>query len=71
MKIAKDLNIKTNTFSGGCEAGYYTNYFGDAVIFGVGDLSLAHMPNEYVQIDEYYSYSNKLLLLLNVLKQYY
>lgn len=70
--MASTLGIKTDAFSGGCEAGYYTSYSGDAIIFGVGDLSLAHKPNEYVVIDEYYAYSNKLLSVLNyVEKDYY
>lgn len=69
--LANELNIKTNSFSGGCEAGYYTQYSGDAVIFGVGDLALAHKPNEYVEIDEYNTYSQKLMTLLNALPKYY
>lgn len=69
--IAKEMNIKTNAFTGGCEAGYYTQYSGDAIIFGVGDLSLAHKPNEYVEIAEYNTYSQKLITLLNILPNYY
>ena len=69
--IAKELGIATNTFSGGCEAGYYTSYSGDAVIFGVGDLSLAHKPNEYVEEREYFEYSKKLLQVLEYIKKYY
>ncbi len=69
--IAKELNIKTNSFSGGCEAGYYTSYSGDAVIFGVGDLALAHKPNEYVVVDEYKKYSNTLLMVLKCIEKYY
>ena len=71
ISIAKELNIKTNIFSGGCEAGYYTNFSGDAVIYGVGDLSLAHKPNEYVEIEEYKNYSQKLLEVLKTIKKYY
>lgn len=69
--IAKELNIQTAAFSGGCEAGYYTAYSGDAVIFGVGDLSLAHKPNEYVVKDEYYDYSQKFLSVLQSVKKYF
>ena len=69
--IAKELNIKIDSFCGGCEAGYYTSFSGDAVIFGVGDLSLAHKPNEYVVKSEYYDYSNKLISLLECIKKYY
>ncbi len=69
--IANEMNIKTNAFTGGCEAGYYTQYSGDAIIFGIGDLSLAHKPNEYVEIAEYNTYSQKLITLLNILPKYY
>lgn len=69
--MAQALNIKTNSFSGGCEAGYYTAYSGDAIIFGVGDLALAHKPNEFVVVDEYFDYSNKLLKVLNCVKSLY
>lgn len=71
VSIAKELDIKTNIFSGGCEAWYYTNYSGDAVIYGVGELSLAHKPNEYVEIKEYKNYSKKLIEVLNTIKKYY
>ena len=71
VSIAKELNIKTDIFSGGCEAGYYTNYSGDAVIYGVGDLSLAHKPNEYVEAEEYKAYSKRFIEVLNCINKYY
>ena len=64
-KLAKTFNLKINKFMGGCEAGYYQALSGDAIIFGVGDMSLAHKPNEYVNINEYNNYGK---LLLNMLK---
>lgn len=70
-KIAKEIGVEIGEFSGGCEAGYYTEYSGDGVIFGVGDLTLAHKPNEFVSISEYKTYSSKLLLLLQCLNKYY
>ncbi len=69
--IANELNIESESFSGGCEAGYYTAYSGDAVIFGVGDLALAHKPNEFVVKEEYYVFAKKLLKLLQCLQKYY
>lgn len=70
-EIAKILDIKINSFSGGCEAGYYTAYSGDAIIFGVGDLALAHKPNEYVVVKEYFDYSNQFMKVLNsVISEY-
>ncbi len=70
-EFANILQVELNNFSGGCEAGYYTDYCGEAVIFGVGDLSLAHKPNEYVVIDEYYDYSKKFIKLLELIDKKY
>ena len=70
-RIASTLNIEIASFLGGCEAGYFTAYCGDAVIFGVGDLELAHKPNEYVKLDSYKKYSTKLLDLLKLVEKYY
>lgn len=69
--IAKEMNIEIESFSGGCEAGYYSAYSGDAVIFGVGDLALAHKPNEFVVKEEYYDFSKKLVKILQCLRKYY
>lgn len=71
LNIAQELNLDVDSFLGGCEAGYYTEYAGDAVIFGVGDLALAHKPNEFVDINEYNLYSAKLISLLQCLTKYY
>ena len=63
-KISKKLNNNLEDFSGGCEAGYFTCYSGDAVIYGIGDTSLCHQPNENIEIDKYKDYQNKLLLCI-------
>ena len=65
--LASLLDVSISDFSGGCEAGYYQNYSGDTIIFGVGDIALAHKPNEYVVISEYQQYSQKLLKLIEIL----
>lgn len=69
--IAKNLNLKTSKFSGGCEAGYYQKLSGDAIIFGVGDIGLAHKPNEFVDINEYEKYSDLFLKILNEIGEKY
>lgn len=71
LSIAQELQLEIDSFSGGCEAGYYTEYSGDAAIFGVGDLALAHKPNEFVEVNEYNLYSEKLISLLQCLTKYY
>lgn len=60
QKICSVFNEKDEFFAGGCEAGYYQKLGGDAIVFGVGDLALAHKPNEYAEIDELESYFEKL-----------
>lgn len=63
-QLAAKLYLSVGLFSGGCEAGYYEEYSGDAILFGVGDLSLAHKPNEYMIINDYEKYIKKLKELL-------
>lgn len=70
-EIAKNMNIEVGEFSGGCEGGHYTKYSGDAVIFGVGDLGLAHKPNEYVENDEFEKYPSLLFKLIDEINRYY
>lgn len=67
--LANKLGVNISDFSGGCEAGYYQNYSGDAIIFGVGDIALAHKPNEYVVKAEYRVYTQKLLRLIKILSE--
>lgn len=70
-KLANKLNLEISSFSGGCEAGYYESYSGEAILFGVGDLSLAHKPNEYMIIDDYYKYNDILTDMLNEIGNIY
>lgn len=72
LNLAKSLNLSICKFMGGCEAGYFQNLGGDAIICGVGDMSLAHKPNEFVEIGEYKKYSKLLLkLIARIYKLYY
>lgn len=61
------INAKERVFIGGCEAGYYRKLGGDAIVFGVGELSLAHKPNEYAEIDELNLYFEKLEKILSTI----
>ena len=67
--LVKEFGLETSKFSGGCEAGYYQSLSGDAIIFGVGDINLAHKPNEFVVIEEYYQYSKLLMQVINFLAE--
>ena len=64
-KICLQFKLEEKQFTGGCEAGYFQEIGGDAFIFGVGDLSLAHKPNEYVNINEYKEFSKTFMQVLN------
>lgn len=57
-KLPKTFNLEEDEFVGGCEAGYYQELGGDSILFGVGNLNLAHKPNEYVDINEFETYNN-------------
>ena len=63
--LITNFDLKESQFVGGCEAGYYQALGGDAIVFGVGDLELAHKPNEYVNIFEFEKFNQ---LLLSILK---
>ena len=69
--IANKLNLKINKFMGGCEAGYFQKFSGDAFVFGVGDMSLAHKPNEFVDVAEYENYGELFLKLIKELELIY
>ena len=64
-EISNDLKLNISKFPAGCEAGYYKALSGESIIFGVGDINLAHKPNEYVKINEYLEYSALLINLIN------
>ena len=56
-KILKQYNQTSFEFIGGCEAGYFCELGGEAIIFGAGDLNLAHKPNEFLNIYNYQKYN--------------
>lgn len=69
--LSQKLGLNVGLFNGGCEAGYYEQYCGEAILFGVGDLSLAHKPNEYMIIEDYEKYNKILVELLDEIKSIY
>lgn len=64
-KLCSLLDVPETQFVGGCEAGYYQALGGDAIVFGVGDLTLAHKPNEFAEIPELTSFYEKLEKIIN------
>lgn len=63
--IIKKFNLIETEFVGGCEAGYFQALGGDAFLFGAGDLSLAHKPNEFLNVDNFKIYNKQFLKILN------
>lgn len=68
-ELSTSLNLNVSKFDGGCEAGYYSEYSGDAILFGVGDLALAHKPNEYMIIEDYFKYNELLIEMINMVEK--
>lgn len=64
--LVSKFGLETTEFKGGCEAGCYQALGGDAMVFGVGDLSLAHKPNEYVEIKDFKKYEQLLLDIISI-----
>ena len=58
-------DIEEGEFKGGCEAGFFQELGGETVIFGTGDLELAHKPNEFMIIKKYFEYNQLLMQILN------
>ena len=67
--FAKNNNIELNEFLGGAEAGYFQELGGKAILFGAGDLNLAHKPNEYLKISAFEKYNKLLLKMLQLLSE--
>ncbi len=57
--LCTKYGVNEKLFQGGCEAGYYQALGGDAIVCGVGDLKLAHKPNEFAIVDEFEKYSDR------------
>lgn len=57
-RLCEKLGKPAIVFNGGCEAGYYQAVGGDAIVYGIGDLGLAHKPNEFLEINEFEKYND-------------
>ena len=66
-KIIKKYNKTPFEFIGGCEAGYFCELGGEAIIFGAGDLALAHKPNEFLDLDNYQKYNQMFVEIINTI----
>lgn len=62
--ILHDMPRQTFVFSGGSEAGFYQQAGADAIIYGCGDLAVAHSHEEHVCTSELLAYASGLVQLL-------
>ena len=62
--LSKLLNTKTSEFNAASEAGFYSEICNEVIIFGAGDLLLAHKQNEYVSISNLTNYYKMLKKLI-------
>ena len=66
--LIKKFNLKEGVFIAAAEAGIIqSNLNCPTFIFGAGDLSLAHKPNEYLDLKNYEKYNQLLISMLNEL----
>ena len=68
-KLINELNVAETEFTGGCEAGYYSQISDNTIIYGAGDLTHAHKPNECLNINTYEKYNINLIKLIENLNQ--
>ena len=66
-RLVSDFVLEKSEFRGGCEAGCYQALGGDAIVFGVGDLNLAHKPNEYVVVEEFEVYEKLFMQIISAI----
>lgn len=67
--IKSKLNFDETNFPAASEAGYFQSFGGDAVLFGVGDITLAHKPNEFMVIEDYENYNKLFLSMLKTISE--
>lgn len=64
-QICDKFNLEESEFGAACEAGYFKDISEEIFVFGVGDLGLAHKPNEFVNLAEFDRYNALFMDILN------
>lgn len=67
--VSQKLNVKTSYFNGATEAGFYGEISDEVIIFGAGDVVLAHKQNEYVKIENVLNYYKILKKIIKIAKK--
>lgn len=65
-QICAEFNLDESEFGAACEAGYFKGVSDEIFVFGVGDLGLAHKPNEFVNLAEFDTYNALFMNILNL-----
>ena len=55
-------------YSASTEAGFYEELGAKPIIFGVGDINNVHKENEYIELNEFNSYNQKLFDIIKILE---
>lgn len=66
-----EQNLSVCEFKAASEAGYFQRLGGVALLFGAGDLNLAHKADEYLVLDDYKKYNELFRALLLKFDTYY
>jgi len=64
-------NLEECEFKAASEAGYFCCLGGTAILFGAGDLTLAHKADEYLDLNKFEKYNNLFMLLMQKLNRCY
>ena len=70
-KFCDENKLTETEFMAASEAGYFQKFGGEVVIFGAGDLSLAHKADEYLILEDYETYNKLFVGLLGKINQKY
>ncbi len=67
-KLISKLNLEEGKFNADAEAGRFQDGLNStAFLFGAGNLSLSHKPNEYLELRQYKRYNELLIDMLKII----
>ena len=64
-KIKNQISLPIEVVSYCTEAGFYQTYGANVLIFGCGDISVAHSENEHVEIDKLVEFNKYFIDILD------
>lgn len=63
--LLDEFDLVEDEFVAGCEAGYFQELGGEAILYGTGNIALAHKPDEYLNIQSFYDYNNTFVKIID------